>query len=61
TQQANILKETDRETLNALAHKLIHPDNMAIVVVGDEAAVSADLEALGMPIKHLDEDGFEIE
>jgi zinc protease len=61
TQQANILKETDRETLNALASKLIQPDNMAIVIVGDEALLREELEALGMPIKHLDEDGFEIE
>jgi len=58
TQQANLLKETDRETLNALSHKLIHPDNMAIVVVGDEASLRDELEALGMPIKELDEDGF---
>lgn len=61
TQQASILKETDRETLNALASKLIQPDNMAIVIVGDETVLREGLEALGMPIKHLDEDGFEIE
>jgi zinc protease len=61
TQQANILKETDRETLNELANKLIKPDDMAIVVVGDEAVLREELEALGMPIKRLDEDGFEIE
>jgi len=47
--------------LNALSHKLIHPENMAIVVVGDEAALRDDLEALGMPITELDEDGFEID
>ena len=61
SQQANILKETDREVLNELANKLIQPDNMAIVVVGDEALLKEELEALGIPIKHLDEDGFEIE
>ncbi len=61
TQQANILKETDRDTLNALANKLIQPDNMQIVIVGDEAVLREELEALGMPIKRLDEDGFEIE
>ena len=61
TQQANILKETDREVLNELTGKLIQPDNMAIVIVGDEAVLREELEALGMPIKHLDEDGFEIE
>ncbi len=61
TQQNNILKETDRETLNALSSKLITPENMAIVVVGDEATIREELETLGMPIKNLDEDGFEIE
>ena len=61
TQQATILKETDREVLNALANELIHPEDMAIVIVGDEATIREELEGLGMPIKNLDEDGFEIE
>jgi len=61
TQQNNILRETDRETLNALSNKLIHPHDMAIVVVGDEAVISEELQALGLPVKTLDEDGFEIE
>ena len=33
----------------------------AIVVVGDEAGIRGELEALGMPIRKLDEDGFAIE
>jgi zinc protease len=61
TQQANILQETDRETLNILAARLIEPDKMAIVVVGDEASIREELEALGMPIQKLDEDGFAVE
>ena len=61
TQQNNILRETDREVLNTLAGELIQPENMAIVIVGDEATIREELEALGMPIKKLDEDGFEIE
>lgn len=61
TQQNNILRETDREVLNALANELIQPEDMAIVIVGDEATIREELEALGMPIKMLDEDGFEIE
>ena len=60
TQQNSILKETDREVLNTLANKLIQPENMAIVVVGDEATIREELEGLGIPIKKLDEDGFEI-
>ena len=31
---------------------------MAIFVVGDEATIREELEALGMPIVELDEDGF---
>ena len=61
SQQNSILKETDREVLNSLAGELIQPENMAIVIVGDEATIREELEALGMPIKKLDEDGFEIE
>ena len=61
TRQNNILKETDREVLNTLANKLIQPEDMAIVVVGDAASIREELEALGMPIKQLDEDGFEIQ
>ncbi len=61
TQQNNILQETDRETLKELAGQLIQPGNMAIVVVGDEAAIRPELEALGIPITVLDEDGLEVD
>ena len=60
TQQKAVLQETDREALNVLAAKLIQPNNMAIVVVGDEAIIRPALEALGMPITVLDEEGFEV-
>ncbi len=61
TQQNNILKEVDRDTLNQLSNKLITPENMAVVIVGDEASIREEIEALGMPVKKLDEDGFEID
>ena len=61
TMQKNVLQETDRDTLNALATELIRPDEMAIVVVGDADVIRPELEALGMPITDLDEDGFEVE
>lgn len=61
TRQAVLLQETDRETLNALAGKLIHPHDMAIVVVGDTATIRPELEALGMPVRVLDENGEEAE
>jgi zinc protease len=61
TQQNNILRETDHETLNELAGRMIQPGNMAIVVVGDEATIRPELEALGIPITVLDEDGREVD
>ncbi len=59
--QQLLLKESDRETLNALAAKLIDPGNMAIVVVGDSGAIRGQLEKLGISVKLLDEDGELIE
>lgn len=61
SQQKAILQETDRATLNKLAGRLIQPDNMAIVVVGDAASVREELEALGMPISEMNEDGYLVE
>jgi zinc protease len=60
TQQKNLLRETDRETLNELASRLIDAENMAIVVVGDVPEIRPGLETLDIPIKLLDEDGLEI-
>jgi zinc protease len=58
--QKNLLRETDRETLNELAGRLIDADNMAIIVVGDLPEIRPELETLGIPIKVLDEDGLEV-
>ena len=60
-QQKDLLRETDLETLNALAGRQIDANNMAIIVVGDLPVIRPQLEALGMPIKVLNEDGLEIE
>ena len=57
-QQNRILAESDRETLNELATHLIHPDDLAIVVVGDVDEIRPQLETLGLEIVVLDEDGF---
>ncbi|WP_226704537.1 M16 family metallopeptidase [Microbulbifer elongatus] len=61
SQQGTLLQETDRKTLNKAITGLLEPDNMAIVVVGDSASIREDIEALGMPIVELDEDGYVIE
>jgi zinc protease len=60
-QQQSLLRETGRETLNTLATKLIDPDNLAIVVVGDVEAIRQQIELLEMPVKILNEDGEQIE
>ncbi|MDX1554483.1 MAG: insulinase family protein, partial [Xanthomonadales bacterium] len=57
-QQNQLLDSVDRESLNALAAELIHPDKLAIVVVGDVDELRAQLETLGLEIVQLDEDGF---
>ena len=59
-QQKSLMLETDRETLNSLAGRLIDSENMAIIVVGDIPVIRPELESLGMPIRLLDEDGNEI-
>jgi zinc protease len=59
SQQRSLLRETNRETLNALASHLLHPENLAIIVVGDAAKLRPQLEQLHWPIKMLDEEGFE--
>jgi zinc protease len=58
--QQALLRETDRETLNDLANRLIDADDIAIVVVGDVPEIRPQLEALGVPIRILNEDGFEV-
>jgi len=60
SQQKSLLAETDRETLNELAGKLIHPENVAIIVVGDVATLTPVLEKFHLPIRRLDEEGFEL-
>jgi hypothetical protein len=35
--------------------------NDAIVIIGDDTNIREELEGLGMPIKNLDEDGFELD
>jgi len=58
--QQEILRETGRAELNQLAGRLLMPDDIAIVVVGDRSEIQPQLESLGLPIRLLDEDGFEL-
>jgi zinc protease len=56
--QNQLLKETERSALNQLASELIHPHDIAIIMVGDADELMPQLEPLGMEIIQLDEDGF---
>ncbi|MFV8782543.1 M16 family metallopeptidase [Microbulbifer sp. SA54] len=58
SQQGAILKETDRKTLNKVITDVLTPKDMAVVIVGDAAAIREEVEKLGMPIVELDEDGY---
>jgi len=57
--QRRLLQETSRETLNALAGRLLDPENVAIVVAGDATTLRPQLEQLHWPIRMLNAEGFE--
>jgi len=59
--QKNLLHKTTRETLNRLAGRLLHPENVAIIVVGDAAKLRPQLEQFKWPIKALGPEGYEME
>ena len=52
-QQSRILEAIKADELNALAKKLLRPDRMRIVIVGDKATINAGLAKLKYPIKEL--------
>jgi len=58
--QQAILEETDRDTLNQVAAKMLRPQQFAIIVATDVSTVKPQLESLGIPIKLMDEDGFRV-
>ncbi len=55
-QQSEILNGLTKEDVGAISTKWLNPDDMIIVVVGDKAKISEDLETLGYPIVELDND-----
>ena len=55
--QNEILTNIKAEELNAIAARHLKMDEMAIVVVGDEKVIRADLEKLGYEIVRMDADG----
>ena len=55
--QNEILTNIKAEELNAIAARHLKMDEMAIVVVGDEKVIRAELEELGYEIMRMDADG----
>ena len=56
-EQTKIVENITKKELDALAKKYLQPENMYILVVGDEATNRAKLEALGYEVVLLDEKG----
>ena len=56
-EQTKIVENITKKELDALAKKYLQPENMYILVVGDEATNRAKLEALGYEVVILDEKG----
>ncbi len=55
---AELVAALDAADVNAAASRLLHPDRMTWVVVGDRSAIEADVRALGFGTVHLvDADG----
>ncbi len=59
-QQQSLLEQTSREALNEVAAKLLRPNDLAIVVVGDANTIRGSLVELNIPIVELDADGNRI-
>jgi zinc protease len=57
TYQVERLQAVSLEDVHRVSAEHVHPDQLAIVVVGDRAAIGAGLEELGLPIVHLDFEG----
>ncbi len=56
-QQKAILANLTKEEVDDMARRYLTVDEMITVVVGDKATILPGLEALGMPIIELDQDG----
>ncbi len=61
TQQAAILKAITRSDIDKLSGKLIEPNKLNMLLVGDKAKILPGLEKLGYKIVELDTDGNPIQ
>ncbi|MBK8879842.1 MAG: insulinase family protein [Haliscomenobacter sp.] len=58
--QSEIIKNSTRAELNALAKKWLKPENAFILVVGDKTLIKPGLEKLGYEVIELDKKGNEV-
>lgn len=60
-QQNKILAKLTKEQVNAVAKKMLAPDKMNILLVGDKAKILEGVKKLGYEIIELDADGKKVE
>jgi predicted Zn-dependent peptidase len=57
-QLPDILRAIDATEIDAAARQYLSPENLAIIVVGDRAAIDDQLKTLNMPIEYLSADAL---
>jgi zinc protease len=60
-QQNKILAKITKQEIDAVAKKLLHPDKMNILLVGDKAKIAEGVKKLGYPVIELDVNGKPVE
>ena len=55
--QRQLLRSAEPSDLNSVIQRLLDPDNLSIIVVGDKETIADELEALGMPVVEMDANG----
>ncbi len=60
-QQNKILAKITKAEIDAVAKKLLHPEKMNILLVGDKAKILENVKKLGYPVVELDVNGAPVE
>ncbi|WP_394200296.1 M16 family metallopeptidase [Shewanella waksmanii] len=53
-QQTELINSVSRETLNQVAREQLDLHKMVVLIVGDKAAIEADIKALGYPVRDFE-------
>jgi zinc protease len=59
--QVDRLRAVSLADVQRVAEEHVHPDELSVVVVGDRAAIEANIRQLGLPTVQLDDDGLPVE